>query len=125
MREVAEFEAAWVGGRLSVRGIEFKELFGHVMDQGMAVLRNVFPKPQLTDLKNATHDWGMRTQVMPPQSCLDANFHTIESGISPYQKTPHNFHGYNFNQINDVTPLSRKLFAVRTLTPLPKQFDRK
>jgi hypothetical protein len=111
---VAQFGAAWTDAGLRPQGIEFPDLHTYVMQNGVAVLSGAFERAQLDDLKDEVHRWGKTQPLHPPQTSLDENYHAIESGISPRQKTPHNYHVYNFNQIRAVTPreLSDKLLAV-------------
>jgi hypothetical protein len=114
MRAVREFDTVWSHADFRAKDIEFDDLFAAVMNNGLAVLRGVFPKEQLRDLKAGVFQWGANTAVAPPQSYANKNYHVIEAGISPRQKTPHHYHAYNFHRIDAVMPreLSRQLLAV-------------
>lgn len=114
MSAIKQFEARWSEAGLRAAGIELSELFAHVMQHGAAVIRGVFPDSQLSDLKERIHRWGLDTALSPPQTPADANYHAIESGISPRQKTPHNFHLYAFERMHELAPadLSDRLAAV-------------
>src|SRR5215475_3807718 len=112
MSRLIEQRARWIHGQLQAdRPLAY--LFDRVMSRDIVVLRDVFPRAQLAQLRNEVHDWGQRVDKQAPQTYIDENFHAIESGISPRQKTPHNYHAYNFNQLPAVDPaLSRTLSQV-------------
>jgi hypothetical protein len=111
---IKKFDARWTEAGLRAAGIGLSELFEHVMQHGAAVICGVFPDSQLTDLKDRIHRWGLDTAMAPPQTPADDNYHAIESGISPRQKTPHNFHGYTFDRMHELAPagLSDRLAAI-------------
>jgi len=96
------FKTEWKDGSFSASGISFKDLFDLVMSEGVAELNGVFPADVLTDVRQATRAWGHANPVAPPQTYEDRNYHAIESGISPRQKTPHNYHSYNFYRFNQL-----------------------
>jgi hypothetical protein len=114
MAQVLKLGAVWNANSLQPEGMSLSQLFQHVMNHGVAVLNGVFPSGQLGQVREAVHNWGLHTEMRPPQTYVDENFHAIESGISPRQKTPHNFHAYNFNHILQVEPpeLSQILLAI-------------
>lgn len=97
-----EFEAQWREGKLKVLGIELSELFAKIMQGPPAVIHNVFPKEKLATVRSQVHRWGKQIEAKPPQTYIDENFHAIEWGISPRQKTPHHYHAYNFNQLRQL-----------------------
>lgn len=114
MNAVAQFDTVWTGGTLRPEGIALDALFDVVMRECVTVLHGVFPAEQLSGLRDSVHQWGATTEVKPPQTFLDENYHTVESGISPRQKTAHNFHAYNFNRIGalDDKDMAKRLTAV-------------
>lgn len=101
MSRLIEHEARWESGGLRA-DCPLPDLFDEVMDRHIVVLRNAFPPDQLTRLREDVHGWSQRVEGKPPQTYIDENFHSIESGISPRQKTPHNYHAYNFNQLQSM-----------------------
>ena len=90
-------ESTWSEGQLQPKDIDFKSLFDSVMTGVPSILKNVFPAEKLIALRNQVHQWGLATERKPPQTYIDENFHSCEAGISPRQKTVHNYHAYNFN----------------------------
>ncbi|MCJ2016188.1 hypothetical protein MKK84_01880 [Methylobacterium sp. E-065] len=82
--------------RLRPANIDIADLYTHVMENGVAVISGCFPAASLTRLRDTAHAWGGQTPMHPPQTYVDDNFHSIEAGISPRQKTPHVYHAYNF-----------------------------
>jgi hypothetical protein len=114
MQTIQQFDALWTEAGLRATGIGLPALFEYIMQHGVAIMRHVYPAEQLTDLKEDVHRWGLGTPTKPPQTPLDDNYHAIESGISPRQRTPHNYHGYTFDQLGTLAPteLSRKLAAI-------------
>jgi hypothetical protein len=112
MSRLIERRARWVSGQL-LADRPLAELCDCVMSRNIVVLHDVFPAEQLLQLREDVHRWGQRVDAKPPQTYLDDNFHAVESGISPRQKTPHNYHAYNFNQLRGLErPLSEALLAV-------------
>ena len=90
-----------------------QDLFQHVMEHHVGVLRNVFPGAMLRDLKDAAHAWGASIPITPPQTYEDRNYHAVEAGVSPRQNTLHSYHGFNFNRPEELPrDLSEKLLAV-------------
>jgi len=87
---------------ISVEEIDLQPLFELVMSKGAALVRGCVEPAVLTELRGAVHAWGLRNEPLPAQTYIDENFHAIESGISPRQKTPHCYHAYNFNRIRSV-----------------------
>jgi hypothetical protein len=112
MSRLIEQQARWVSGQL-LADRPLGELFDRLMSRYIVVLHDVFPREQLARLREDVHRWGERVERKSPQTYSDENFHSIESGISPRQKTSHNYHAYNFNQIGSMeNPLSDTLLAV-------------
>src|SRR4051794_18644154 len=114
MNAVAEFSAAWACGKLRPKSIALDALFDLVMRDSVAVLHGVFAGEELREFCEVVHRWGAATKMNAAQTFVDENYHAIESGISPRQKTPHNFHAYNFNQIPrlDDQGLAQRLKAI-------------
>ena len=104
---IPKFEARSTSGPLEVAGIELPQLFDLVMNQGAVVVRAAFEPEGLAQLRGAVHAWGLRTEAMPPQTYIDENFHAVESGISPRQKTVHCYHAYNFNKLRSLDDEAR------------------
>ncbi len=102
MAVLNELEAVWRDGELAAPGIELSELYQEVMQGPPIVLHNVFSRKKLEKLRSQVHRWGQEVASKPPQTYIDENFHSFESGISPRQKTPHMYHAYNFNQITQL-----------------------
>jgi hypothetical protein len=96
------FDAEKNPNEIQVAGIDIPQLFDLVMSKGVAVLRGVFEPEGLRKLRGSVHAWGQHHEPMPAQTYIDENFHAIESGISPRQKTAHCYHAYNFNNIRSV-----------------------
>ena len=112
MSKLIERQARWVSGQLMADG-PLTELFDGLMHRHIVVLHDVFPSAQLAQLREDVHRWSQRVDAKPPQTYSDDNFHAIESGVSPRQKTPHNYHAYNFNQLPSMEKeLSDTLIAV-------------
>jgi len=110
---ITQFAVEHSNGKINPKDCSMTELFHYVMEHHVAVLRNVFPKEMLRDLRNAAHSWGASTPITPPQTYDDNNYHAIEAGISPRQKTLHSYHGYNFNRPEQLpSELSEKLLTV-------------
>jgi hypothetical protein len=99
---IPTFDAQQTSGELRVAGTEPPRLFDTVMTKGVALVRGCVAPGALADLRASVHAWGSRTPPLPAQTYVDENFHAIESGVSPLQKTPHCYHAYNFNQIRSV-----------------------
>ena len=113
MSDVFQVRALSKEGRLEPDGVAFKDLFDRVMSEGCAVLRDAFPKAPLGNLVRSVHEWGRNEAISPAQTYVDKNFHAIEAGISPRQKTPHIYHAYNFLRIDETPPeLWSALFPV-------------
>lgn len=100
---IPTFDARQTTGEIHVEGIDLPQLFDLVMSKGVAVVRGVADPSALTDLRSSVYAWGLKTEPLPAQTYTDENFHSIESGISPRQKTPHCYHAYNFNQIRSAS----------------------
>jgi hypothetical protein len=110
--DVLECRALWVSGQLHAE-LPLSDLLESVMSGRITVLHKVFPPRQLTELRDAVHGWGESVERKPAQTNIDENFHSIEQGLSPRQRTPHFYHAYNFNQIHALpSELSRLLLAV-------------
>lgn len=99
---IPTFDAKGVSGDIEVAGIDLPKLFDLVMSQGAAVVRRVFEPGPLAELRRSVHAWGLKTEPLPAQTYVDENFHAVESGISPRQKTVHCYHAYNFNQLRSL-----------------------
>jgi hypothetical protein len=99
---IQTFEAESATGEIAPAGIALPQLFDLVMDRGVAIIRGVAEPETLADLRRSVHAWGQSHEPLPAQTYVDENFHAIESGISPRQKTAHCYHAYNFNQIRSV-----------------------
>jgi hypothetical protein len=109
---ILEFNARWESGQLSVDR-SFKEVFELVMAGHIVILHDVFAAGKLAALREKVCEWGRQIETSPPQTYIDENFHSVECGVSPRQKTPHNYHAYNFNQIHDLPDeLSNSLLEV-------------
>lgn len=98
MLKIEEFEANPDVLPLEARGISFPSLLDLVMKQGCVVIKRCFPADTLEKVRDAVHAWGASHPITPPQTYIDENFHSLESGISPRQKTPHVYHAYNFTR---------------------------
>lgn len=110
---VTQFNASWTDAGLRPAEIDLSGLFEHVMQRGVAIVRNVFPQPQLIELRDGAHKWGQRTRMVPPQTAQNGNFHTVQAGVSPRQKTLHVFHLYEFGELAQIPDeLSGKLRAI-------------
>jgi hypothetical protein len=113
MSGVFQVRAVSKEGHLEPDGLAFKDMFDRVMSEGCAVLRDAFPKEPLRNLVRSVHDWGQNEAISPAQTYIDKNFHAIEAGISPRQKTPHIYHAYNFLRMNEAPPeLSLVLYPI-------------
>jgi hypothetical protein len=116
MRRLIQHDARWVSGRLCADQ-PLAQVVDCLMARQIVILHDVFPPAQLSALREAVHQWGQLVEKKPPQTYIDDNFHSIESGISPRQKTPHCYHAYNLNQLPAMPiGLSERLLAV--LEPL-------
>jgi hypothetical protein len=110
---IAEFKVHHTDGKIRVRDCSMPELFAYVMEHHVALLRGAFPKRMLQELRNEAHAWGAGTPLTPAQTYEDHNYHAVEAGVSPRQKTLHNYHAYNFNEPDKLpADLSRKLLDV-------------
>ncbi|MEO8629047.1 MAG: hypothetical protein ABI612_13235 [Betaproteobacteria bacterium] len=112
MPKLIESDARWASGRLLAHR-PLASVFDSLMARNIVVLHHVFSPEQLAALREQVHAWGQEVEKKPPQVYIDENFHAIESGISPRQKTPHCYHAYNFNELAQLqSPLSQTLLAV-------------
>ncbi len=110
---IPTFDALKGAGEIEVIGPSLAQLFELVMDKGVALVRGAVDAEVLKDLRASVHEWGLQRDMLPPQTYIDDNFHSIESGISPRQKTPHCYHAYNFNRIGLVGGMfGHKLLSV-------------
>lgn len=89
--------------------------------KNIVLLKHVFSKDLLSSIKTAVHAWGQATAISPAQTMRDDNFHSFESGISPRQKTLHQYHAYNFNQILNL-PADLKNLLMAVFEPM-RQFQ--
>ncbi len=96
------FRAASESGELRPTDISLPGLYDHVMANGTAIIRGCFRPEQLGTLRDAVHAWGAQVPKHPPQTYVDENFHAVEAGISPRQKTPHVYHAFNFYRPLDL-----------------------
>jgi len=103
-------------GQRIVPAISDAAIASLVLDEKkVVVLKSVFPSDALLKLRDAVFAWGK----MPASIAVDKtnlgrkNYQAIERGVSAYQKTLHNYHAYNLNQIDALsTPLSTMLLSV-------------
>jgi hypothetical protein len=113
-RLIPTFDAQKNSGQLTVETIDPPRLFELVMSKGAALVRGCVAPDVLSGIRAAVHAWGLENDLMPAQTYIDENFHAIESGISPGQKTPHCYHAYNFNKLrlvdSDIRPGLLNLF---------------
>ncbi len=99
---ISTFDAHGTSGDIEADGTDLPQLFDRVMSAGVAVVRGVFEPSVLADLRTSVRAWGLAHDPLPAQTYVDENFHSVESGISPRQKTVHCYHAYNFNKIRSV-----------------------
>jgi hypothetical protein len=82
-------------------------------DSTVVVLKNSFPGQDLADFKRAVSAWGKQTPAKSAQTYSDENFHVIEHGVSPRQKTLHLYHAYNFPQLRAMpSPFAEPLLRI-------------
>jgi hypothetical protein len=89
----------------------------------VAVLKRVLPLEDLENMRNAVSEWGRRTPLTAPQTYLNENFHAIERGISPRQKTLHLYHAYNFNRLLQL-PAGMSKTLLQVYEPLRELYCR-
>jgi hypothetical protein len=93
IREIdARLEHGSIIAQLNPAGIT-----AEVMDnKRIVVLKNVFPEPMLTGLRQGVVAWGRDTA---PAAVDDfrGNYHRQRAMVSRLQQAPHVFHDYNFN----------------------------
>ena len=119
MPKLIECDARWTSGRLLAER-PLADVFDSLMARNIVVVHHVFLPEQLAALREQVHGWGQAVEKKPPQVYIQENFHSIESGISPRQKTPHCYHAYNFNELGKLqSPLSQTLLSV--FEPLRRQ----
>ena len=112
MRKPLCFESGLHNDRI-VTDLDYGKLFNLIMERNIVVRKNVFPEHQLKSVREMVREWGERTPITPPRTSCDDNFHAIEKGISPVQKTPHIYHAYNFKQIHQLDEgLRDRLLAI-------------
>ena len=91
----------WMKGELCPpKNYSFQSLYDFVMDNKVITLKNAFDHKLLEEIPQQTLAWCKNNTLFPPQTYLNSdtgnNYHVIEKGISPYQKTKHNYHAFNF-----------------------------
>jgi len=101
-----------VGDELMLRNIH-----AAVNEELVVIIRNAFPEHLLNHIRSAIYDWGKTQPLRPPQTTLDENFHTVEHGVSPRQKTLHLYHAYNLNQIGQL-PADLQALCTRLYGPM-------
>ena len=83
------------------------DIFARVMDEGVVLLKGVFPAEECRCLRDLAFEWG-RSQDSSAQSdfySLTARNHfCVESGISKIQKTLHFYRSHNFNDYREGLP---------------------
>ena len=110
MKKIFEANATFNSNRIELNDTTTKYLSNKILDEGVAVIKNAFPKTILNELKNEVFSWSKKNKIKPPQTWVDENFYAIEKGISPIQKTPHNYVGYNLNHPNLLDKKFREIF---------------
>jgi hypothetical protein len=70
-----------------------------LQDSTVVILKNTFPAEDLLHFRRTVSEWGKQTPPRDSQTYVEENFHAIETGVSPRQKTLHLYHAYNFARI--------------------------
>ena len=110
MKKVFVANATFNSSKIQLRDISSKDLYNKVLNEGVAVIKNAFPKKILNELTKEVFRWSKKNELKPSQTWVDENFYAIEKGISPIQKTPHNYVGYNLNHPNLLDKKFREIF---------------
>ena len=84
------------------------QAFDRVARDGCQLLKSFQSKDLCEKVISEVYGWRMKEPVLPPQSSSKNSCIIHEHGISPRQKTPHNYVSYNFI---DLTTLESPLFA--------------
>ena len=69
-----------------------KTISDSVLNNGVALLTDVFDAESLNKLRQTVFDWGLTTE---PQTQSETSFHRIDH-LPPASKSQHIFHAYNF-----------------------------
>lgn len=99
---IPTFDARRTSGEIEAIGTDASQLFDLVMNRGVAIVRGVFEPEMLAGIRTSVHAWGQTHEPLPPQTYIEENFHAVESGISPRQKTAHCYHAFNFNKLRSL-----------------------
>ena len=93
MKSILIEKARLKDGRISTETPTDK-LFEIIDDNNIVILKEVFPKEKLRELRKKAFDWsGAVPRAMVPGE----NHHDILYGLSRLQRTPHAYHVYNFS----------------------------
>jgi hypothetical protein len=112
MDRVLEINAYLEGGRI-VAAMDYASIAQEVMDsKKIVVLKNVFPKNMLLELRQAILRWGNEIEASTADD-FRGNYHRQRVMISRIQQAPHVFHDYNFNTMSALDgDLQDKLTAL-------------
>jgi hypothetical protein len=102
-RNLLEVKSATDGGKIQPE-LPLAEVKRRILDEAtVVVLKDAFSGAVLDQFRSTVQAWAKATPIKPAQTYADENFHAIERGLSPRQKTLHLYHGYNFARIDALS----------------------
>ena len=112
MKRIIDVEAKLVHGLITT-ALPLTAIRQEVMDSGnIVVLKNVFSKATLLDLRRSVIEWGRSTQPLTVDD-FRGNYHRHRAQVSRLQQAPHVFHDYNFNALAELSePMRTELLAL-------------
>jgi len=99
-----------------------QEIKALIDDQRVVILAHCFEESAVIAFRNAIYEWGRNEPIRPPQTTADENFHAIERGVSPRQKTMHYYHAYNMNRVREL-PAEIAALAMKIYEPMQRFYN--
>lgn len=95
MNKILTIEASLINNEIS--GFDFEKIIQEVMhSKNLVILKNVFPKNKLADLRSRVNAWAKATEPALADDFRE-NYHRKRVMVSRVQQAPHVFHDYNFH----------------------------
>jgi hypothetical protein len=91
------FSAQVINGRIQ-GDFEIESVLRQIMSGNIVILKGVFTPEQILPMRHKAFQWG---QGEADNNQDRDNFHCILQGVSKRQKTPHAYHAYNFENVED------------------------
>ena len=98
-----KFQGKASGGKITCEASD-ADIRNLVIGEGkIVIIKGIFPGDPLLAARDAVHAWAQKTAAHPHgQPIPDTNYHSVEIGISKFQKTLHAYHSFNFNQLHSL-----------------------